>query len=300
MPNHSLMHEEKREIVKRLIDEGLTKKQICKETGIPLGTISHLLRRWDLKTRNSYSGNKTSGFSKFTKYESKKQMVFDLVSQGVPNYKVADIAGIPRGSIVYVLRGWGYEDISKKVRGKRLSATGAKLSSKKVSASHKRGRKHHLEGLVALRGHWVKPQERLDAILECVEKDMTYTQMVEDLQLSQATIWKVLKDNDLLQGIRKGDRHPDWKGGHSKYRGPDWYTNRKLALKRDGYVCQFCGKTNDKEWETTGRSLNVHHIVPYAISNDSSLKNLITCCQSCHMIEEQKSGRHSKKYAPDD
>ena len=52
---------------------------------------------------------------------------------------------------------------------------------------------------------------------------------------------------------------------------------RERALKRDGYSCQYCGNKDD---------VHVHHIVPYRISKDNSLNNLISLCRSCHTTED--------------
>lgn len=34
-----------------------------------------------------------------------------------------------------------------------------------------------------------------------------------------------------------------------------------------------------------GGTLHAHHIIPFSISKDNSLKNLITLCPSCHIKE---------------
>ena len=57
------------------------------------------------------------------------------------------------------------------------------------------------------------------------------------------------------------------------YRGDDWDEKRKEARKRDNDTCQKCGRKD---------RLQVHHIVPWRISHDSNLSNLITLCIYCH------------------
>ena len=66
--------------------------------------------------------------------------------------------------------------------------------------------------------------------------------------------------------------------------GDDWEAIRMLVYLRDKFTCQNCGKT----MEENGRALNIHHKVPFLISFDNSLKNLITLCCSCHTREEVK------------
>ena len=63
-------------------------------------------------------------------------------------------------------------------------------------------------------------------------------------------------------------------------RAVEWLTIRQLILERDLFTCQDCGKNHH---ETI---LAVHHIVPYRITQDDSLNNLITYCRSCHMKAE--------------
>lgn len=71
--------------------------------------------------------------------------------------------------------------------------------------------------------------------------------------------------------------------------GPNWQTQRRLVLERDGARCRTCG--------ASGEVLHVHHIRPfreydyvrgqnenYRIANQ--LENLITLCPSCHRRAE--------------
>ena len=69
-----------------------------------------------------------------------------------------------------------------------------------------------------------------------------------------------------------------WKGGISPETNKrlsrlEWKIQRRKALARDGSSCRRCGATGN---------LDVHHRIPYRISRDDSLENLITLCDSCH------------------
>lgn len=80
-----------------------------------------------------------------------------------------------------------------------------------------------------------------------------------------------------------GSKNPSWRGGttseYSRYLGNDvWNKIRRRIVKRDKNTCQICGIKNVR--------LDVHHIIPFAVSKDDSDENLITLCQSCHMKEE--------------
>lgn len=80
-----------------------------------------------------------------------------------------------------------------------------------------------------------------------------------------------------------GQNNPNWKGGTSRYYKlylleRKWDKIRHKIYKRDNWTCQICGRSNIK--------IHAHHIVPYRISQDDSLENLITLCASCHIKEE--------------
>lgn len=84
----------------------------------------------------------------------------------------------------------------------------------------------------------------------------------------------------------KGKQNPRWLGGTTAYRGPDWDTQRKKATKRDNYTCQLC--------LCVPEVLPVHHIVPYRITKDNRLCNLISLCNACHGTEENDFRRFNK------
>ncbi len=60
-------------------------------------------------------------------------------------------------------------------------------------------------------------------------------------------------------------------------------TLRRKTLKRDNFTCQKC-KKEDK----TGKSLEVHHIIPLYIQEKDELDNLITLCSDCHHFAPDK------------
>jgi 5-methylcytosine-specific restriction endonuclease McrA len=80
---------------------------------------------------------------------------------------------------------------------------------------------------------------------------------------------------------QRGEHAPNWKGGKSYWRDPDWPQTRKAILERDAYTCQCCGKQ-------AGNRLHVHHIVPWLETFDNSPENLLTYCLSCHRMIEPR------------
>ena len=95
--------------------------------------------------------------------------------------------------------------------------------------------------------------------------------------------------------FQKGQKPWNYIDGRSKLKcpdryGDDWDAIRLIVYMRDNYRCQECRITmNDYK-----RPLDIHHKIPFMISKDNSLNNLITLCRSCHMkvenqfIEQQK------------
>jgi len=87
-----------------------------------------------------------------------------------------------------------------------------------------------------------------------------------------------------------GENHPNWRGGHQKYYGPTWYSQRRKAIDRDNDQCQDCGLTRDEHYDEYGSDLEVHHITPIRAFTDTEeanqLSNLITLCKSCHLQRE--------------
>lgn len=70
--------------------------------------------------------------------------------------------------------------------------------------------------------------------------------------------------------LPRGGKHRSYR----TYRGPDWQEAKRQVLLRDHSTCQNCGKTRCR--------LDVHHIIPWAISKDNLLANLVTLCLPCH------------------
>lgn len=82
---------------------------------------------------------------------------------------------------------------------------------------------------------------------------------------------------------RQGANNVNYRGGTVTYRGRNWGTQSRAALKRDGYICQICHKKLNRRKYDYG----VHHIIPYREFNHdwqraNDLSNLISLCRSCH------------------
>ncbi len=52
---------------------------------------------------------------------------------------------------------------------------------------------------------------------------------------------------------------------------------RKVCLNRDNYTCQKC-----KLEDSSGKKLEIHHILPLIFDGCDDVKNMITLCFNCH------------------
>ena len=65
-----------------------------------------------------------------------------------------------------------------------------------------------------------------------------------------------------------------WQGGS---RHAEWQELRRQILQRDGYACQQCGNTS---------KLEAHHISARHKGGTDHPENLITLCESCHILDD--------------
>lgn len=97
------------------------------------------------------------------------------------------------------------------------------------------------------------------------------------------------------KGRFSGANSGTWNGGKIGYKGITWSKQRRKARKRDNYTCQRCGILEE---ECGDKELSVHHIIPFALWNDSeeanNLENLITLCEACHRKEHSGDNHPSK------
>lgn len=82
--------------------------------------------------------------------------------------------------------------------------------------------------------------------------------------------------------INIGQNNSNWRGGFSFLPYPsDFNDSLKNSIrKRDNYICQNCGMTEEEHLIVIGYRLTIHHI-DYNKDNCSE-NNLITLCQSCN------------------
>jgi 5-methylcytosine-specific restriction endonuclease McrA len=58
-----------------------------------------------------------------------------------------------------------------------------------------------------------------------------------------------------------------------------WKNQRALVLKRDEYICHYCG----------GQATQVDHVISRKQGGGHELENLVACCASCNSRKGAKS-----------
>jgi hypothetical protein len=117
----------------------------------------------------------------------------------------------------------------------------------------------------------------------CGRQYVTYASLTDRSRFCSAKC-----KNEALWEQNTGPDNHNWKGGKIGYRGRNWYAQARKARIRDNYTCQRCGITQ----ELYGRSLDVHHIVPFRefgverYKEANALPNLLSLCSPCHRIVE--------------
>lgn len=96
---------------------------------------------------------------------------------------------------------------------------------------------------------------------------------------------KTRKLNDKLLN-RKPYNYIDGSSNERYSNFKEWIKIAKKCYKRDNYTCQHCGKK--------GGLIHAHHIIPFSISKNNNLKNLITLCPKCHNKEHRRLRNETK------
>ena len=83
-------------------------------------------------------------------------------------------------------------------------------------------------------------------------------------------------------GHWKGEKNPMFNGWSSFEPYCSIWTKelKESIMRRDNYICQLCGKTQEEEIRAVGHKLSIHHI-DYNKKN-CNLDNLITLCSACN------------------
>jgi len=83
--------------------------------------------------------------------------------------------------------------------------------------------------------------------------------------------------------IKHPEVQPNWKGGkiETGWRGTEWTKIRHVVLLRDNFVCQEC--------KCAAKKPIVHHVVPFRVSQDNSISNLMVLCSKCHGKKEREA-----------
>jgi len=95
--------------------------------------------------------------------------------------------------------------------------------------------------------------------------------------------------------FKKGERHPNWKGGITSkntklWRSKEYQLWQKAILEKNNYTCQICG-------DNTRGKLHAHHLWQKSKFPELmfEIRNGITLCKKCHKKIHKKKGRFDKR-----
>lgn len=178
-----------------------------------------------------------------------------------------------------------------------LQENGVKFGFQKGDTPHNKGKKGWTNSGSFKKGnkinkgkHWKLSEKAKEKISESLKEQWRNGTRKGGWKFTEESKKKV--SEGLKEAYKKGKGMGFQKGhkisyidGRSKLLSParygdDWEAIRYLVYLRDRFTCQNCG--------IKGISLDIHHKIPFLVSFDNSLNNLIALCRSCHMKIERK------------
>ena len=65
---------------------------------------------------------------------------------------------------------------------------------------------------------------------------------------------------------------PGWQEPRQRCSVVEWHKKRRQVMKRDGYICQYCG----------AKAKHVDHVIPFSRGGSDELDNLVAACAHCN------------------
>jgi len=239
-------------------EEGKSLTQMAKEAGCSSGAVWRWMKKYNLETRSiseSLQGERgpAYGMCKYPKLRDKEWLKKLYCEEAMSCMEIADILGCSGKTV----RRWVTKH-NIKFREGRMT----KRVKDKLTKYPKLQNKEWLEREYMKRGAM---------------------SISEELRCSKAAVlfWVRGHGIEYRHGVPQGEESPLYKGfkwgDYAGFDGP-----RREALRRDGCVCQRCGKLMSN-YANIMRSNDVHHIVPLTDGGTHDLDNLMTLCYECHM-----------------
>jgi transposase len=130
-----------------------------------------------------------------------------------------------------------------------------------------------------------------DKVLEVWDAQHTTEEVMAHAGIGHGTLYRIVRKFNIPPKPRpdnSGESNGNWKGGYEEYYGPNWESQRKACLVRDGYLCRRCGTTK----EEMDREPDVHHLRPFRTFQGNfelanTLTNLVALCCACHTFCER-------------
>ena len=280
-----------------LYDEYINKEksveQIAKDNGSDINTVRYYMRKFDIEYE--------CDLKRYTDAE-RREMCDLYINQKLSSNQVADIFGASHGTVLKILKEYGYD--SRSLQESQYAYNNKELDRRLLDKDWLI-QKHFNENLSC---------KDIGKILGTDGGSVIRQMKKFGIQYRDGSESKI--------GLMKGSKHHNWKGGKSNlYSLVREYSQTNIfpkAKERDGYTCQLCGKTQDEA------ILHVHHINPFIniykeildehpeydksnpedkqklydiIVNDArftDMNNLVTYCKDCHLFKIHKYHKRNK------
>lgn len=247
--------------------------------------------------------NRLYTLNKLTTYEIARRfnctnscVSFWLKKQNIPRRD----SKLKQGSTLYKLRGPIWNKGLTKKNNETLQKQSERMSNLEdyESPAWKGGIKKESRGYLLIhkpyhpdadkqgyvREHRLIMEKKLGRYLKKEEVIHHINGIKSDNRINNLQLFESSKEHKRFHALKNGGNFKQFpnfiKLGELKsyMKSEEWKKMREKALKRDNYICQKCKRIDIK--------LKVHHKIPYAISRNHDINNLITLCQGCHNHEE--------------
>lgn len=247
----------KKLIIKKYVKENKSLKQVAKELGCGRTTLTRYLKKYKIKKRNKYDlHRKNINFSKeFLLIEYKDKTAEQIAKE----------EGCGRNTVIRYLRKFIIR-VRTHSETKKITFKGNKNPSFRYDLQKDFLIKNYVKGK--------KSSTKCATLFGCSSRTI--------LRALKKSGIKTRTQQEAQKGLRMGPANPNWIDGRSFLPYPPAFNNALKAKirKRDNYICQVCGMTEEEHLVVYGCNLTIHH-ADYD-KNNCEESNLFSTCFACN------------------
>lgn len=178
--------------------------------------------------------------------------------------KVAEALGVSRTAVQAAIE---HLEIDRRGQSEAEQLKWAQMSAEEreqqVRAAHERTREMVEDGGHVFHRLWDESPE-----------------FMQEQAVAAAALGAPARTKNGMAGVA-GQDHPNWRGGKSIYDAVKKQLRPSFHSVKEEYRKESCGNCG-RTAEETGRTLDVHHIVPLLCGGTNDEWNMMTLCMSCH------------------